>query len=119
MLKNAEYFTPHTTINDLAGASAETSAPAVAANSEGIYRVIVLDNDGAPVQGAMVQFCDDSTCMLGLTDNTGTAAFPDAQAGHPYTTHILKAPAGYEPNEQEYEALDTFCDVHIILQKTD
>lgn len=95
----------------------EASAAAAVENSEGIYRVIVLDDEGAAVEGAMVLFCDDSVCMAGQTDGTGTAAFPDAQAGHPYTVHLLKAPEGYEPNTEEYESLDTFCDIYIILRK--
>ena len=95
----------------------EASAAAAVENSEGVYRVIVLDDEGAPVEGAMVLFCDDSVCMAGQTDGTGTAAFPDAQAGHPYTVHLLKAPEGYEPNTEEYESLDTFCDIYIILRK--
>ena len=95
----------------------EASAAAAVENSEGVYRVIVLDDEGAAVEGAMVLFCDDSVCMAGQTDGTGTAAFPDAQAGHPYTVHLLKAPEGYEPNTEEYESLDTFCDIYIILRK--
>lgn len=95
----------------------EASAAAAVENSEGVYRVIVLDDEGAPVEGAMVLFCDDSVCMAGQTDGTGTAAFPEAQAGHPYTVHLLKAPEGYEPNTEEYESLDTFCDIYIILRK--
>ena len=95
----------------------EASAAAAVENSEGVYRVIVLDDEGAGVEGAMVLFCDDSVCMAGQTDGTGTAAFPDAQAGHPYTVHLLKVPEGYEPNTEEYESLDTFCDIYIILRK--
>lgn len=95
----------------------EASAAAAVENSEGVYRVIVLDDEGAAVEGAMVLFCDDSVCMAGQTDGTGTAAFPDAQAGHPYTVHLLKVPEGYEPNTEEYESLDTFCDIYIILRK--
>ena len=95
----------------------EASAAAAVENSEGVYRVIVLDDEGAAVEGAMVLFCDDSVCMAGQTDGAGTAAFPDAQAGHPYTVHLLKVPEGYEPNTEEYESLDTFCDIYIILRK--
>ena len=31
--------------------------------------------------------------------------------------HVLKVPEGYEKNEEEFNALDTFCDVSVVLQK--
>ena len=100
-------------------APAETSAsPAAVANDVGIYRVIILDNDGEPVNGAMIQFCDDNACMMGTTDENGVATFPDAKEGHPYTVHVLKAPADFEKTDEEFAALETYCDVTIHLQKT-
>ena len=97
----------------------QSSAPSpVVANDEGVYRVIVTDTSGVPVKGATVQFCDDTACMMGKTDENGVASFPDAADGHPYTVHILKAPAGYEKTEEEFTAMDVFCDVNIVLQKT-
>ncbi len=103
-----------------AGTTAKQSfAPApVVTNDEGAYRVIVTDSSGAPVKGVTVQFCDDMACMLGKTDENGIASFPDAADGHPYTVHILKVPAGYEKTEEEFTALDVFCDVSIVIQKT-
>ena len=97
----------------------QSSAPSSAvANDEGIYRVIVTDSSGTPVKGVMVQFCDDTACMMGKTDENGIAPFPDAVDGHPYTVHILNVPAGYEKTEEEFTASDVFCDVSIVLQKT-
>ena len=102
-----------------AATAAGSSAPSpVAANDAGVYRVIVTDSNGDPVKGATIQFCDDTACMMGKTDSDGIASFPDAAEGHPYTVHVLKAPEGYEKNEEEFTALDTFCDVNIVLQKT-
>ena len=103
-----------------AGASAQqSSAPSpVVTNDEGVYRVIVTDSSGAPVKGVTIQFCDDTACMMGKTDENGVASFPDAAEGHPYTVHVLKAPTGYEKNAEEFIALDVFCDVSIVLQKT-
>ena len=99
--------------------AAGSSAPSpVAANDAGVYRVIVTDSNGDPVKGATIQFCDDTVCMVGKTDSDGIASFPDAEEGHPYTVHILKVPEGYEKNEEEFTALETFCDVSIVLQKT-
>ena len=103
-----------------AGASAEqiTVPSPAAANDEGVYRVIVTDSSGAPVKGVTVQFCDDTACMMGKTDENGAASFPDAAEGHPYTVHVLKVPEGYEKTEEEFTASDVFCDVRIVLQKT-
>ena len=102
-----------------AGASAEQSSKPspVVTNDKGVYRVIVTDSSGAPVKDVMVQFCDDTACMMGKTDENGIASFPDAAEGHPYTVHILKVPAGYEKTEEEFTAADIFCDVNIVLQK--
>ena len=98
--------------------AAGSSAPSpVAANDAGVYRVIVTDSNGDPVKGATIQFCDDTACLMGKTDSDGIASFPDAAEGHPYTVHVLKVPEGYEKNEEEFNALDTFCDVSVVLQK--
>ena len=110
-------------INAFLGAAAapavQSSAPSpVVANNEGVYRVIVTDSSGAPVKGVVVQFCDDTACMMLKTDENGVVTFPDATEGHPYTVHILKVPEGYEKNEEEFTATDVFCDVNIVLQKT-
>ena len=104
-------------IGAAAPAAESAASPTAIENDEGVYRVIVTDNSGEPVQGATIQFCDDTACMLGKTDDKGIASFPDAAEGHPYTVHVLKAPAGYEKNEEEFIALDTYCDVSIVLQK--
>ena len=37
-------------------------------NEDSLYRVFVIDADGNPVPGVKVQFCTDTTCMLGETD---------------------------------------------------
>ena len=91
---------------------------AASANGEQQYRVIVTDSDGAPVKGAVVQFCGETACMMGKTDDHGIAVFPDAAEGYAYTVHILKVPEGYEKTEEEFTALKTFCDVTVILQKS-
>ena len=103
-----------------AGASAEQSSvlSPVAANDEGVYRVIVTDSSGAPVKGVTVKFCDDTACRMLKTDENGVAAFQDAEDGHPYTVEVFKVPEGYEKPEEEFTALDVFCDVNIVLQKT-
>lgn len=93
----------------------DRGTPAVA-NSEGVYRVIVTDSDGDFVKDVRIQFCSDSFCMMGKTDENGVATFK-ADEGTVYTAHIMKTPEGYEPNTEEYKTADTYSDVSIVLQK--
>ena len=60
---------------------------------EGKYAVTVLDADGQPVPGAMIQVCDDKTCMVLTTDENG--AVEHAGAPYAYEIHVLKAPKGF------------------------
>ncbi len=80
------------------------------------YRIFVRNEKGDPVNGVLLQFCSDSECVLGETDTDGTAVFdyPDGS----YTVHILKAPAGYADDENEYPAPASRGTVEIML-KTD
>ena len=64
-----------------------------------------------------MQFCSDAACLIGKTNADGYASF-DQPAGAVYTVHILKAPAGYEKHEAEYETLREYCDVEIVITKT-
>ena len=93
----------------------DRGTPAVA-NNEGVYRVIVTDSDGDFVQGVKVQFCSDSFCMMGKTDENGVATFK-AEEGTIYSAHIMKCPEGYVPNTEEYKTSDKYCDISIVLQK--
>ena len=94
----------------------EPDTPHTAANGEGIYRVIVSDTDGDLVRGATVQFCSDTTCMKGETDENGVAVF-QMEEDHNYTVHILKVSEGYVKNPGEYLTDDTYCDIYIPLEK--
>lgn len=77
------------------------------------YIVRVINENGEPVSGAMVQFCSDTECMMGKTDGNGEAAF-EKEAGS-YTVHILKPAEGYLKDETEYSAPDTPSLVTIVL----
>ncbi len=100
----------------LESAAADEAEPAaVRENTEGVYRVIVTDSEGNPVPGATVQFCSDSACMMGKTDDTGTAVY-EVEEGS-YTVHILKVPEGYEACSEEFTTADSFCDVSVVLEK--
>lgn len=74
----------------------------IATRTGGGYQVRVLDAQGKPVQGVTVQFCSDTQCILGKTDQNGLAAF-DAPSGA-YTVHLLQVPDGYAQDDTEYPA---------------
>ncbi|MCR5485892.1 MAG: redoxin family protein [Lachnospiraceae bacterium] len=100
--------------NGKAEGKAEDPSP-VTENNAGQYRIYVSDTDGNGVSGAMIQFCDDSTCKVEMTDDTGLAAFK-ADKGD-YTVHVLKQPQGYKEDNTEYKLPDEYSDLHITLEK--
>ncbi len=61
--------------------------------SEVTYTLRCVDQDGNPVNGAMLQICDEDTCQVLRADENGVCAF----TGAPYAweIHVLKAPEGY------------------------
>ena len=99
-----------------AGLSAEKGVgdQGVSANDAGMYRIIVLDENGAPVEKATVQFCSDVQCMMGKTDAEGLVTFEVPEGN--YTVHILKVPEGYEKNPDEFTLPATYSDLSIVLK---
>ena len=91
-------------------------SPHTAANDEGVFRVIVSDTDGNLVKGATIQFCSDTTCSMGKTDENGMAVFK-MEEGQVYSVHVLKVPEGYEKHTGDYKTDETYCDVYISLTK--
>ena len=83
---------------DAARNSAQAAAD-TAANS-GAYLVYVLDAETMdPIPGVRVQFCSDTLCRMGKTDESGVAIF-DSEPGT-YTVHMMKAPEGYVKSGEE------------------
>lgn len=79
---------------DSAQAAADTAA------NSGAYLIYVLDAQTMePIPGVRVQFCSDSLCRMGKTDENGVAMF-DSEPGT-YTVHMMKAPDGYVKSEEE------------------
>ena len=78
------------------------------------YRIICVDESGSPVAGATVQFCSDTQCMMGKTDENGVAVFEEAP-GH-YTVHLLKVPQGFAKDSAEYEAPELPGDLTIVVK---
>jgi len=87
-----------------------------AKNDRGEYRVIVYDLDGNPVEGALIQLCDDVTCAFQPTDAEGIATF-SVEEQKAYDIHVLMVPEDFAPDEGEYKTLDTYSDVNIFLKK--
>lgn len=87
-------------------------------NGDNKYSVHVFDEDGNPVAGAVIQFCDDVTCTFQPTDESGLASFPVAEQ-KVYEVHLLKVPEGYKPDANVYNTLDTYSDVNIFLEKAE
>ena len=79
------------------------------------YTVVVTSQEnGEGIEGVIINFCTDSTCVPVTTDEDGTAVF----TGDPYKYHvqIIKCPEGFEmPEETDWyteEKPETF---NIIL----
>ena len=77
------------------------------------YEVLVNNSGGKPVSGVTIQFCSDTECLLGTTDEKGTAVF-EKEAGS-YTVHVLKVPEGYTEDKTEYPAPEKPGRVTIVL----
>ena len=81
-----------------AAADAGTDPGAETAGVRYVIRVRDAEN-GGPVGDVTVQFCSDTECRMGRTDENGDAEF-GAEPGS-YTAHVLKVPEGYEKNDEE------------------
>ena len=92
------------------------TVPTASANDAHAYRITVTDSDGAPVKGVMIQFCDETTCNMGKTDDNGTVSF-DMPEGVVYEVHVLKVPEGYEKNADEFRTLDVYSELTIVIDK--
>ena len=87
-------------------------------NDIGAYRVIVRDQSGDPVEGALIQVCDDATCSFQPTDADGIATF-GVEAQKVYEVHVLQAPEGYSGTDAVYHTLEAWSDVSILLEKAE
>ena len=57
------------------------------------YLLHIVDQDGAPVPGVMLNFCTDAACIPRKSDASGTVTFDGAP--DVYHVQLLKAPEGY------------------------
>lgn len=56
------------------------------------YTVKYIDQDGNPVSGVMLQVCDESTCLVFVSDENGLCQF--SLAPYAWELHTLKLPEG-------------------------
>lgn len=80
-----------------------------------LYRVTVVDQDGNPISGAMVQLCLD-TCLPGATNASGVAEFKVTEAD--YKVSLMMMPAGYTyaTEEQEFHFAEGSTELTITLK---
>ncbi len=64
------------------------------------YTVTIVDQDGNPIPGAMVQLCKD-TCFPGVANEQGIATFQVPEAD--YKVSFLSLPEGYTYSTEEQE----------------
>lgn len=103
----------------LAGESADAvTGTGAVVNGDNKYCVYVYDTDGNPVEGAVIQFCDDTTCAFQPTDANGLAEFR-VDEEKVYEVHVIQAPEGFRQDERSYETLDSYCDVNIFLERAE
>lgn len=77
------------------------SAPSEPTLPEGtkVYTVKVVDGDGKPVAGVVVQWCLD-TCFPGVTNAEGEAKYTAPEAD--YHVSLNSVPAGFAADATEY-----------------
>lgn len=78
-------------------AAADTTA---ADDGKMTYTVKVVDQDGNPMAGVLVQLCLD-TCLPGMTNDDGAAEFAVVQAD--YKVSVAAMPEGYEHAGEDVE----------------
>ena len=93
----------------------EAQAADNTANS-GAYVVCVMDAETMkPIPDVRLQFCSDTMCRMGKTDENGLARF-EVDPGT-YTVHMMKAPEGYVKSEEEFTLDKDNHDVTYYLSK--
>ena len=80
------------------------------------YTVTVVDAEGAPISGVMVQLCLDA-CYPGVTDADGKIQFPVEEAD--YKVSLLAVPDGYTYSDetQEFRFPDGSKSLTIVLHR--
>lgn len=79
------------------------------------YLLTVVDEDGNPISGVMVQLCNDTNCYPCKTDEDGKAKL--VLLTDDYVAKLSSLPEGYDyaTDEQEFE-LDGQTELTIVLK---
>lgn len=79
-----------------------------------VYKVTVVDDEGNPLAGVMVQLCKDM-CVPAVTNAEGVAEF--RQPEDDYHVSVASMPAGYEysSDEQEFYFEEGSYELTIVL----
>lgn len=97
------------------GGSADSDSGTGAGENPGnVYRVITVDESGAPVAGTVVQLCSDEMCLMGETDADGIAVFEQEEGQ--YTVKVFSVPEGFAEDKTEYPVPESYGDVNITLK---
>ena len=81
------------------------------------YKVKVMDDEGNPIAGLMVQLCTEETCLAPVkTDETGVAAFAPAEEGEYHANFLPGVPAGYEADAEVFYFEDGETEMTIVLK---
>ena len=57
-----------------------------------------VDENGVPVEGVMLQICDETTCQVLITDANGSCTLTSVP--YAWEVHVLMAPEGYTVSEK-------------------
>ncbi len=107
---------PQVESNDSSASVDETESSEPADDGKVTYTVIVVDENNAPLEGIIIQFCDEENCKLPLmTDADGKVTVEYDESNYHIT--ITEA-AGYS-YESEYNFEDDSTDITIVLSAQD
>jgi len=82
------------------------------------HKVTVVDEEGNPVAGVMVQVCTDETCLIPVkTDETGVATFAPAAEGEYHANFLPGTPDGYEADAEVFYFAEGESELTITLKK--
>ena len=95
--------TPSETTPSATGATTPQipTKPAGEMDSKVTYTVIVLDDQGIPVQGVKIQFCDEESCRIPVTTGADGKVTPRYDAADYHIT-LTAIPEGYAAEKTEF-----------------
>ena len=91
---------------------AQTTAPQQTPSG---YVVNVVDENGSPIVGAVVQLCKDN-CYPSTTDANGRAVFELAEDDYKVSFIIMPAGYTYRSDVQEFYFDEGSCEMTIVLK---